>query len=41
MCREMVRDGDLAPKMIGAKKSTEDGDVPPLAGCGRGASCKQ
>ena len=23
----MVRDGDLAPKMIGAKESTEDGDV--------------
>ena len=39
MRRKMVRDGDLAPKMIGAKEPTEDGDAIAISR-GRGASYK-
>ena len=44
MRRKMVRDGDLAPKMIGAKEPTEDGARLSARkgseGGGRGASYK-
>ena len=35
------RDGDMAPKMNGAKKSTEDGNVRAQRERGRGASHRQ